>query len=105
MKRRLAISSNAETDLLLIWVYYAEKSERAATRIRREIVSRYNLLLQFPEAGRSREELQAGLRSLPIGNHMIFYREIEDRIEIVRVLHRAQDIQGVFVLDDETLEE
>ena len=34
MKRRLLISSDAETDLLLIWVYHAEKSERSATRIR-----------------------------------------------------------------------
>ncbi len=26
----------------------------------------------------------------------LFYREIEDGIEIVRVLHSAQDVQGVF---------
>ncbi|MCW3052025.1 MAG: plasmid stabilization system [Chthonomonadales bacterium] len=96
MKRRLLISGDAETDLLLIWVYHAEKSERAATRIRKEIVSKYNLLLQFPMAGRSREELQAGLRSLPIEKYVIFYRAHYDRIEIVRVLHGAQDITGVF---------
>jgi hypothetical protein len=28
--RRLVISRDAEADLTLIWVYYAEKSERAA---------------------------------------------------------------------------
>ena len=102
MRRRLAISSDAETDLLLIWVYHAEKSERAAKRIRKEIVSKYNLLLQYPMAGRSRDELQVGLRSLPVGNHVIFYREIEDRIEILRVLHGAQDIQGIFTMEDES---
>lgn len=96
MKRRLLISNDAETDLLLIWVYHAEKSERSATRIRKEIGSKYNLLLQFPMAGRSREELQTGLRSLPIEKYVIFYRATEDRIEIVRVLHGAQDIAGVF---------
>jgi toxin ParE1/3/4 len=105
VRRRLVISRNAETDLILIWVYYAEKSERAAQRIRQEIVSKYNLLLQFPLAGRNRDELQAGLRSLPVGNHIIFYREIEDGIEIVRVLHGAQDVLGIFSPEDEGAEE
>jgi len=33
MIRRLAISRDAETDLTLIWVYHADKSERAAKRM------------------------------------------------------------------------
>ena len=93
MKRKLILSRDAETDLTLIWVYYAEMSERAAQRIYHDIVSKYNLILQFPQAGRSRNELQVGLRSLPVGSHVIFYREIEDRIEIMRVIHGSRDIQ------------
>ena len=96
MIRKLVISRQAETDLILIWLFYAEKSERAASRIRQNIISKYNLLLQFPRAGRSREELKEGLRSLSVRNHLIFYREIEDGIEIVRVLHGAQDFARVF---------
>ena len=102
MRRRLVISRSAETDLILIWVYHAEKSEHAAQRIRQEIVSKYELLLQFPHSGRSRDELQVGLRSLPIGSYIIFYREIEDGIEIVRALHGAQDVFGEFSQEDES---
>ncbi len=101
MKRRLVISRDAETDLILIWVYHAEKSERAAQRIRNEIASRYDLLLEHPRMGRSREEVRAGFRSFPVGNYVIFYRELEDGIEIVRVLHGAQDVSGVFPSEEE----
>lgn len=101
MIRRLIVSRDAEVDLTLIWVYYAEKSERAAKRIRQEISSKYSILLQFPQAGRTRDEIQKGLRSFPVGNYVIFYREIEDGIEIVRVLHSAQDTQGFFLSDEE----
>ena len=31
-------------------------------------------------------------RSFPLGNHLIFYRPIDDGIELVRVLHGARDI-------------
>jgi len=47
-------------------------------RIRQENASRYHLLLQFPQAGRNRDAVQAGLRSFPVGNYMIFYREIRE---------------------------
>ena len=101
MIRRLIVSRNAEVDLTLIWVYYAERSERAAKRIRYEIFSRYDLLLQFPHIGRSRDELQKGLRSFPVSDYLIFYRAIEDGIEIVRVLHGAQDIYSIFPPEDD----
>ncbi len=76
MIRRLVVSRDAETDLTLIWVYYAEKSDRAARRVRREISSKYSLLLEFPGMGRNRDELRQGLRSFPVGGYIIFYREL-----------------------------
>ncbi len=104
MIRRLVISRDAETDLTLIWVYYAERSERAAKRIRYEISSNYDLLLQFPSMGRRREELRKGLRSFPVDDYVIFYRELTDGIEVLRVLHGAQDVAGVFSFEEDTEE-
>lgn len=100
MIRRLIVSRDAETDLLLIWIYYAQKSERAAKRIRSEISSKFSLLLEYPHMGRRRPELGEGLRSFPVGNYVIFYSEIEDGIKVLRVLHGAQDAQSVFSADD-----
>ena len=46
--------------------------------------------------GRARPELAADLRSFPVGNYIIFYRPIEDGVEIVRVLSGARDIDALF---------
>lgn len=29
-------------------------------------------------------------------NHLIFYRPVEDGIEVLRVVHGAQDIEAIF---------
>jgi toxin ParE1/3/4 len=42
----------------------------------------------MPDLGRKREELSPRLRSLPFGRYVIFYRPMENGIEIARVLQR-----------------
>ncbi|MEG3934909.1 type II toxin-antitoxin system RelE/ParE family toxin [Microcoleus sp. T2B6] len=51
-----------------------------------------------PGASRSfsGEELLAGLHSFPIGNYVVFYREIENGIDVIRVLHGSRDIEDIF---------
>jgi len=46
----------------------------------------------MPEMGRRREELAMHLRSFPVGRYIIFYRSMQEGIEIVRVLHGARDL-------------
>jgi toxin ParE1/3/4 len=46
--------------------------------------------------GRLYPELAADLRGFPADDYIIFYREVSEGIEIVRVLHGARDIQAVF---------
>lgn len=36
--------------------------------------------------------LHPGLRFLPEGNYLIFYRLREEHLEVVRILHGARDI-------------
>lgn len=54
---KLRVSEDAKADLLEIWLYISERNESAADRITEEIAAKYELLLEFPEIGRSREEL------------------------------------------------
>jgi toxin ParE1/3/4 len=42
--------------------------------------------------GRKVGELAPNLRSLPVGSYLIFYRPIDDGIQLIRVLHGARDI-------------
>jgi toxin ParE1/3/4 len=40
-----------------------------------------------------------GIRVWPIGgfkNYLIFYRELSDEVEVVRVLHGARDLTSIF---------
>ncbi len=53
-------------------------------------------LSESPGIGRKREELAQGLRSSVVGNYLIFYRAIEDGIEIVRVISGHRDIEALF---------
>lgn len=83
-------------DLVEIWAFIAEDSERQADRFLATIDSKLRLLAHEPLIGRAREELLPGLRSFPVGRYVLFYVPAEDGIEVVRVLHSARDID----LDD-----
>ena len=52
----------------------------------------FQQLIQNSELGKEREEIKHGLRSIPKGSHVIFYRITGDCIRIVRVLHGSRDI-------------
>lgn len=51
-------------------------------------------LIKSPELGRSRNEIKFGLRNIVQESHIIFYRILEDRIRIVRVLHESRDLKS-----------
>jgi len=36
------------------------------------------------------------LRSLPVGNYLVFYLPLDDGIEVVRVLHGSREIDALF---------
>lgn len=50
----------------------------------------------MPGIGRRRDDLAPGLRSISYANYLIFYRPIDDGIEIVRVLHGSRDLPSQF---------
>ena len=49
-----------------------------------------------PGIGRPRAELQADLRSFPVGRYVLFYRPIKGGIEVARVLHGMRDLDRIF---------
>jgi len=48
-------------------------------------------LQQMPAMGTPRNEIEEGLRSLAIENHIVFYRILENMLVVVRVLHQSMD--------------
>lgn len=44
-----------------------------------------------PAFGSERGEVRVGLRSFPVGAHVIWYRDQHEYVEVVRILHGAMD--------------
>ncbi|MFN3076965.1 MAG: type II toxin-antitoxin system RelE/ParE family toxin [Alphaproteobacteria bacterium] len=89
----------ARRDLLEIWEYIAADRSSAADRVLCEIAAKIALLETTPLLGTSRDELSPGLRSLPVSNHIVFYRHGTGVVEIVRVLHGARDVTRLLSLE------
>lgn len=86
----------AEADLLDIWNFIANDSLEKADRLLHKIDSQLKMLASNPGMGRKRGSLVPNLRSFPVGNYLIFYRPINQGIEVIRVLHGARDFQSLF---------
>jgi toxin ParE1/3/4 len=94
---RLIWSPEAESDLFDIWDFasLANKVDHAEG-VLREIERAADLLSRWPEFGRARDTLRAGIRSLHVNRHTIFYRVKDNAVQIVRVLDERRDIETTF---------
>lgn len=86
----------AEADLDEIWNFVANDSVAAADRLIDTIVAKCQILAGHPEMGQARPELAPRLRSFSVGNYVVFFRPIEDGIEVARVIHGARDVDVLF---------
>jgi toxin ParE1/3/4 len=85
-------SDKAHSDLLQIYAYLAERNPRAADAVIEQVNAKLENLCGFPFIGRERSSLTAGLRSILVGTHVIFYVVERDRIVIVRVIDGRMDL-------------
>lgn len=90
------ISRQAERDIYEILLYIAKDNIDAALDLNGRLIEIFKMLADNQEAGRERPELIEGLRSLPDGNYVIFYRQWAGNIAIVRILHSARDLDELF---------
>ena len=50
------------------------------------------LLAARPALGRPRDDIGAGLRSALCGRHLVIYRQVEDGIKVLHVVHTSREI-------------
>jgi toxin ParE1/3/4 len=89
-------TSKANLDLIHIGLTIAESNPVAADRLLDAVDKTCQLLATQPGMGRRRPELAANVRSFPVGQYIIFYREVPEGIQVLRVLHGARDLPGLF---------
>jgi toxin ParE1/3/4 len=61
----------------------------------RDLERKFAALAEAPGLGRRRPEIGDGIRSIPEGSHMIYYRQTGDRLEILRIIHQSMDTRGM----------
>lgn len=93
----------ASRDIEAIIDYVADVSSfEAAERLLAKINQKCANLAQFPGMGRQRNELAPSSRSFPVDDYLIFYRQIDQDVEILRVVSGYQDLSALFA-DDKNL--
>ena len=93
---KIVFSKEADSDLLHILTYLAERNRAAAIALANLFNSKVENLRHFPFIGRNRSVFGHGLRSVVVENHIIFYRAERERVLIVRVLDGRRDIEAEF---------
>ncbi len=97
---RYILTAQAKLDLKEIKNYIGRNNLIAAKRFVEEFREQCQLIVKFPEMGRSYEEIAPGLRGFPIGNYnIILYRQIQEGIEVNRLLSGYRDIESLFSED------
>jgi len=93
---RALITPEAAADLTDIAYFVAQDNPHRARTFTREIVAHCHRIANTPHAGRAQPELGPEIRSIPHGQHVIFYRLIEGGTEILHILHGARDLNRNF---------
>ena len=94
---RFRVSESAERDLEEIFIYWAERvSNSVADRVVDDIVDRFRLLGEFPEAGKPVDSIAAGIKCFPVGKYLIYYRRERQTTDILHVFHSARDQNRAF---------
>ncbi len=94
---KLIYSAPSKNDLRKITNWIAEENPARADSFADEIMVSCEQIKAFPEAyvaiGSFKSEV---VRRKPHGNYLIFYQVSAERIEILRIMHGAQNYSDLF---------
>lgn len=84
--RRVVYSILAREDLVGIGSY----------KVLAAVRERLKMLCRYPQSGKRRDDLAAGLLSYPVGPYVIFYRLKPGGVVFInRILHGRRDLPGL----------
>lgn len=86
-----ALSHRAETDIESILDYIAQDDPVSAVAFYESLDRLFQRLADYPKIGHERNEIAIGLRSIPTGRYVVYF-ELENPLQIVRVLHSALEL-------------
>ena len=102
MPKILHFRQNAESDVAEIVSYIADDNPEAAQRFRKALQKTGELLLDMPNIGSIRVSDRPALKDIRVvpvrdfDKYFVFYRPMNNGIEIIRLLHGARDYPSFF---------
>jgi toxin ParE1/3/4 len=93
---RYLINVLASRDLDDIAEYFVETNVEAGERFFQKFNQKCQQLVIFPSSGKSYAEIRTDLRGVSLDGYIIFYRILEDGIEILRVVSGRRNLPALF---------
>jgi toxin ParE1/3/4 len=93
---RYVINVLASKDLNEIADYFAGKNVEAGERFFRAFDRKCQQLISFPNIGKSYAAISPELRGLSLEGYIVFYKTLEDGIEILRVVSGRRSFPSLF---------
>lgn len=91
---RARFTPRARADLEEIWRYtFGRWSPDQADRYHQAIVDAAGELATGAKVGRA-VEIGAGYLKYAVGSHVIFYRQTDAGIDVIRILHQRMDVSS-----------
>lgn len=105
MIRRATFLRRANRDINQIaeWVAEEARSRRVGEEFAARLRARCHHLATLPGTlGASRDELGADLRGVPWRGYLILFRYLDDRLQVVRILHGMRDLPNLVTQEPES---
>jgi toxin ParE1/3/4 len=92
---RFILTGKARDDLRAIALFTEERWGVAQRNLYiKQFDDTFRFLAATPQAGNPCDYIREGYRKFPQGSHVIFYTTDDERIVIVRILHKHMDIDS-----------
>jgi toxin ParE1/3/4 len=93
--KRLVITPVARDDLLAIGAYIADDNPARALSYADELEAKTREIAARPASFPKRDDISPGLRAAVHGRYLLRFRDLDDEVRIVRVIHGARDLHRV----------
>ncbi|MFQ4140101.1 type II toxin-antitoxin system RelE/ParE family toxin [Nodosilinea sp. PGN35] len=94
--QRYVITLEASRDLQEIVDYFLERNVDAGEKFVEEFNRKCERLLQFPQIGKSYEDIRPGLRGILVVGYVLLYKLVGEEIVIVRVVSGYRNLEKIF---------
>jgi toxin ParE1/3/4 len=84
-------TSLALNDAIETWTFIAKENEAAADKVIDQIDDRIKSLSFMPFSGVAMPFIRPEVRRTVVGRYSVYYRPIENGIEVLRILHERRE--------------